>query len=190
MVRCLAAWRHGVRTLLVLALPLAAASLAVPALKASAATTAVSTVYKTGTDAATGSTTAASADAPGGAVTGTAHPGDVISWVVSDQNNTGHSAAVNIKDPLGSAGDYVPGSLVLPPNPDEAQPFTPQYSTDNGATWQPGAPPAGASGVGLTGTFPTGTRRVSVNFPTPTSITLATPSGDGYSLAERRLRRR
>lgn len=146
-------------------------------------------MYKTGTDAATGST-AASADAPGGAVTGTAHPGDVISWVVSDQNNTGHSAAVNIKDPLGSAGDYVPGSLVLPPNPDEAQPFTPQYSTDNGATWQPGAPPAGASGVGLTGTFPPGTRRVSVNFPTPTSITLATPSGDGYSLAGCGLRRR
>jgi hypothetical protein len=34
------------------------------------------------------------------------------------------------------------------------------------------------------------TRWVSVNFPTPTSITLATPSGDGYSLAGCGLRRR
>jgi uncharacterized repeat protein (TIGR01451 family) len=173
--------RHGVRMLLVLALLAAAALLAMPAAapKASAATTAVSTVYKTGTDTAAGST-AASPDAPGGQVTGTAHPGDTINWAVSYQNNTGDNAAVNLTDPLGTAGAYVPGSLKLPPSPDGAQPLAPQYSADNGASWQPGTPPAGATGAGLTGTFPAGTKQLSANVPAPSSV-VPLNAGDGYN---------
>jgi hypothetical protein len=152
---------------------------AVPAARAGtspaarAGTTALSTVYKTGTDTATGSTAASPGSpgspsgttgtthpgdtikwAPGGALTGPAHPGDTIKWVASYQNNTSQNASVNMTDPLTSAGAYVPGSLQLPADPIGGQSISPQYSADGGATWQAGPPPAGASGVGLTGAFP------------------------------------
>ena len=147
--------RRGAR--LALALVLAAATFAVAARwqppMARAATTPVSTVYKTATDTSTGST-AASADAPGGALTRPAHPGDTIKWVASYQNNTSQNASVNMTDPLTSAGAYVPGSLQLPADPIGGQSISPQYSADGGATWQAGPSPAGASGVGLSGTSP------------------------------------
>src|SRR3954452_963399 len=123
----------------------------VPPLVANATTTSVSTVYKTATDTTNGST-ARSSDAPGGAQVGTAKPGDVLKWVVNYQNNSNADASVNLKDVISNSGAYVPGSLQLPPNQNEAGSFAPQYSTNAGASWVNGTPPANANGLGYTGT--------------------------------------
>ena len=156
-----------------------------PELVANAATTAVSTLYKTATNITNGST-AASSDAPGGAKTGTAKPGDTLKWVVSYQNNTAATASVNLKDPFPSGGTYVPGSLQLPPNPNAAGALTPQYSTNQGATWTAGTPPSNADGVGFTGTgIPQGTAQRSVTIPSPISTSLSNSGGDGYNAVTR-----
>ncbi|MGN6760125.1 MAG: DUF7507 domain-containing protein, partial [Leifsonia sp.] len=145
----------------------------------------MSTLYKTATNITNGST-AASSDAPGGAKTGTAKPGDTLKWVVSYQNNTAATASVNLKDPFPSAGTYVPGSLQLPPNPNAAGALTPQYSTNQGATWTAGTPPSNADGVGFTGTgIPQGTAQRSVTIPSPISTSLSNSGGDGYNAVTR-----
>ena len=146
---------------------------------ASADTTGISTSYKTGTDLTNGSTASSSA-APGGATTGTANPGDTIKWAVDYQNNTSGNASVDVKDPLTNAGTYVPGSLQLPPSADPTHPFSSQFSTDGGATWQLGTPPAGATGVGMVGTFPPQTQQQSVNPTAPMPVNLTNSAGDGY----------
>src|SRR4051794_3880250 len=105
----------------VAALALCAAGFLVSWPAASAATTPVSTMYQTAIDETNGSA-AASAGAPGGVVTGIANPGDTAKWIVGYQNNTGAPANVDLRDPLTNAGAFVPGSLQLPPNPNQAQP--------------------------------------------------------------------
>jgi len=151
-----------------------------PSAPAEADVTPLSEVSKTGTNLTSGST-AASAAAPGGAVTGSAHPGDTLKWVVSYQNRAGGKAAVDLKDPFPDAGAYVDGSLQLPPNPDPTSPFGAQYSTDSGANWSGGTPPAAANGVGLAGTFPPGTQQLSTNPPAPVEVALNNGAGDGYN---------
>src|SRR4051794_23793605 len=107
-----------------------------------------STLYKTGTDTTSGDS-AASPGTPGlpnGAVAVT-REGNTIKWVVDYQNNTASVASVDIKDVLTSAGDYVQGSLQLPPGLD------PQYTT-NGSSWARAEPPAGAARGGGGGGVP------------------------------------
>ena len=155
----------------------------VPGSASEASVTAVSTVYKTGTDAVTGSVGASpdTPGAPGGSV-GSAHPGDTIKWVVNYKNNTGSNAAVNVTDPLTNAGAFVPGSLVLPPNPNAAGSLMPQFSTNGGGTWSAGTPPANANGIGFTSTsFPAGTLQAGAPFPAPTSVNIGQSGGDGYN---------
>ncbi|MFF9564296.1 SpaA isopeptide-forming pilin-related protein [Leifsonia sp. NPDC014704] len=160
-------------------------ALILPQYFSNAAATSVSTVFKTGTNTVNNSI-AASSDAPGGAKTGTAKPGDTLKWVVSYQNNTSANASVNMKDVIANAGTYVPGSLQLPPNPNGEGALTPQYSTDAGATWASGTPPANANGLGFTGTVvPQGTQQVSVKFPAPSSTTVQTSGGDAYNVVVR-----
>ncbi|MEV8215356.1 prealbumin-like fold domain-containing protein [Leifsonia sp. NPDC077715] len=162
------------------------ASSIVPPSSVHAATTAFSTVHTTGSDTGNGSR-AASPGAPGGALTGTAAPGDTVNWVVSYQNETGKDASVDLTDGLASAGAYVAGSLVLPPDRSGgAGSVVPQYKTTG--AWTTGTPPAGSTptGIGYRATLmPSGTEQRSPSFPTPPSVgALALTGGDGYSVLE------
>ncbi|ANF30610.1 hypothetical protein A0130_02015 [Leifsonia xyli] len=158
----------------------------VPQSSVHAATTAFSTVTTTGSDVQNGSR-AASSDAPGGALTGTAAPGDTVRWVVPYQNETGSDASVDLTDGLTSAGAYVAGSLVLPPDRSGGTgSLVPQYRTTG--AWTSGTPPAGSAPTGIgyrSSLMPSGTEQRSPTFPTPTSVgALALTGGDGYSVVE------
>ncbi|MEN0085507.1 MAG: hypothetical protein AAGC66_12160 [Leifsonia sp.] len=166
-------------------------TLMLPEYYASAETTAISTIYETATNTANNSV-GASSDAPGGRKTGTAKPGDTIKWVVPYANNTSANASVNLQADLhiGSqsapAGTYVPGSLQLPSNLNALGTLTPQYTAPGDQTWTSGTPPANATGVGYTGTLlPTGTRQLSLNFPSPASNIIAANGGDAYNIVVR-----
>lgn len=158
-----------------------AAAVLLPQYYSNATSTGVSTLYKTATNETDGST-ASSSDAPGGATTGTAKPGDTLKWVVGYQNETSANATVSLTDLLTDAGTYIAGSLELPPNQNPSGTTSPQFSTDAGATWKQGDPPAGASGIGLSKTFaPPGTQQLSPPFVATTSALITMQGGDGYN---------
>ncbi|MEO7016740.1 MAG: hypothetical protein ABI067_09370, partial [Leifsonia sp.] len=138
---------------------------------AAGSTTPVSTVSKTGTDTSTSST------AISGGPAGTANPGDTIKWVTDYTNNTNSSATSQVvwKDPITAGQSYVSGSLQLPAG------MSPQYSTNGGATYTAGAPVAGSTGVGATGTVDPATSKSSTTFTTSVA-NFNTPGGDGYSV--------
>ncbi|MDR6970611.1 SpaA isopeptide-forming pilin-related protein [Leifsonia shinshuensis] len=158
-----------------------AAALVAPPPLAAASTTALSTIQATGTDTENGSR-AAAPDAPGGPATGTARPGDTVSWVVGYQNNSDAPAEVSLTDVLTRAGTYVPGSLVLPPPSNPAGAVTPQYSTNGGVSWATGAPPADATGVGFraSGMLPR-TQQASPPFTISPPVDLRVAGGDAYN---------
>ncbi|MEN0084887.1 MAG: prealbumin-like fold domain-containing protein [Leifsonia sp.] len=158
------------------------ATLVLPQYFSNAGSNGVSTLYKTATNLAIGSK-ASSSDSPAGAVVGEAAPGDTIQWVVSYQNDTSAPATVNLTDNIKNAGNFIPGSVRLPPNPNGLGALTPQYSIDNGNSWVSGTAPANATGIGWTGTVvPQGTRQLSTNFPSPTANVVATSGGDAYNV--------
>ncbi|SEH69787.1 MULTISPECIES: DUF11 domain-containing protein [unclassified Leifsonia] len=166
------------------AILLVASAVALGAQPAAADVTPVSTVYKTGTDPATGSS-AASPGSPGGQRSGQTHPGDTIDWVMNYSNSTGADAAVDARDALTGAGTYVNGSLVVPPAQIPEEPFQAQYSSNGGGTWQQGAPPAGATGVGFTGGAAPAVnglqKQFSQQFQVPSGITINQTGGDAYN---------
>ena len=76
-----------------------------------------------------------------------------VSTVYKTATDTSTGSTAASADAPGGALTVL-GSLQLPADPIDGQSISPQYSADGGATWQAGPPPAGASGVGLTGTSP------------------------------------
>jgi uncharacterized repeat protein (TIGR01451 family) len=136
---------------------------------AHAGTTTASTLTKTGTDATTKSSATATE------TTGTAGPGDTLNWVLHYTNTTGSNAKVNITDPIGENQTYVAGSLQAPPS------LTPQFTT-NGSTWGTGTPPAGATGVGATGTVEGGTTLAESPAFKVSTVNFHTVGGDGYTV--------
>jgi hypothetical protein len=147
---------------------------------ANADTTAFSEFYKTAENLTNG-TTASSASSPDGQTTGTARPGDRLKWVLHYQNRTAGNATVDVRDLLSTSGTYVDGSLELPPSANESAPFGAQYTTDGGTTWQDGEPPAGADGVGMTGSFPPETQTQAMYPQAPAAVNLSNGAGDGYN---------
>ena len=138
-----------------------------------AATSAASTLTKTGTSTATGTSTDSSTG-----TTGTTQQSDTLNWVLHYTNKTGAAATVNQTDAITGLQNYVAGSLKTPPS------LSPQYSTDGGANWTAGNPPAGAAvnGVGATGTVPAGTTNASSANFAAAAVTFNTRGGDGYSV--------
>lgn len=159
-------------------------ALLAPQYFSNAGTNGVSTIYKTARNTVDGSI-AASAGAPGGAKTGTAKPGDTLTWVVDYRNETSAVASVNLTDPLSAAGAYVPGSLQLPASQIPDQPFDAQFTTDGGASWQKGNPPANANGVGFTGgSAPSGNGtqgQFGEAFQKPVGFAFNQTGGDAYN---------
>lgn len=179
------AWAVGAYVGVCLLAGAIASALVLPNYFSNAGTSGASTIYKTGTNVTHG-THAASADAPGGEKKGTAKPGDELRWVVSYQNSTAAPASVSLTDVITNAGAYVPGSLQLPPNQNPVGALTPQFSTDGGSSWQPGTPPADATGVGFTATgAPTGTQQLSAPFEVAASSTISVTGGDAYNAVVR-----
>ncbi|MGA0568337.1 DUF7507 domain-containing protein [Rathayibacter sp. KR2-224] len=138
---------------------------------AAQSSTPLSTVSKSGTDTTTNST------AVSGGPAGTANPGDTIKWVTDYTNNTNSASATQVqwKDPITAGQTYVNGSLQLPAG------MSPQYSTNGGSTYTAGAPVAGSTGVGATGTVDPAAAKTSTSF-TNAVANFNTPGGDGYSV--------
>ncbi|MGO4535266.1 DUF7927 domain-containing protein [Leifsonia sp. 2MCAF36] len=174
-------WRVGAFVVICTAVGALAASLVLPQYLSNASSTAPSTLYKTGVNLTSGST-ASSADSPRGNLVGTAAPGDTLKWTISLLNSANANASVSVTDVTSDAGSYLPGSLELPPNPNPAGTLTPQHSTDGGASWKPGTPPPGATGIGFTGTLaPPGTQQLSPPFTAVQPPTLSTLGGDAFN---------
>lgn len=178
--------RRGLIGLIALsvAVGVVAGTLIVPQFLSNAGSNGVSTIYKTAKNRTNGSV-AASSDAPGGAKTGTGKPGDTIDWVVSYRNDTSRTGTVDVKDPLSSAGAYVPDSLRLPAAQIPGQPFAPQFSTNGGSTWQAGAPPTNANGVGFTGGVASSAKGLQTQFglafQKPVGFAFNQNGGDAYN---------
>jgi hypothetical protein len=124
-----------------------------------------SPLNKTGTVVETGSTT-------------TAAPGDTIDWVVSSTNPTAGPVNATITDPIQGAGStqtYVPGSLDVPAG------FTPEWSTDGGATWS-GTDQGTATNVvrATNPAFESPATAAGAPLPRPVQATATPTGGDGY----------
>ncbi len=158
----------GARWRLLIVTGVALGLLTVGVASAGGATTAVSSFSKSGVDEATGSTATGSAS-------GQTAAGHTLDWVLSYRNTTSADAQVNITDPLVGNHTYVPGSLQVPPG------FSPQWSTDGGASYTTTEPASGVNAVGATGTNGPGSTGSRSPVPPPArGFSAGTSNGDGW----------